>query len=234
MTVPTTKFVDGNCLLDAVSIQLYCQHNPNQWSLLTERFRFLSNVDPTNFSDVFSAVERAYAEVWTDIVAARKRFHQRWCEFAGAWYKLLADVFEHELAECEVFRACVGVGSIGPRNIATQEFLIPFYGSAENACIVSAHETSHFYYYRSIGDTCATLGQSRADWLLSEMLVPVLFTLPQAVEVFPFKLTYKTYAASPTQVEIIRRAFLALRAKHSWRTTRMHLIRLISEEIAKG
>lgn len=230
MAAPATMFIDGNCLLDAACFQLNHSESPARWPLVVERFRFLRDVDLADFQQVFAAVERAYDIVWPNIIVARELFCAQWDLYAAAWYKILADTFDCDLPSGEVFRAYVGIGNMSPRSIARQEFLIPFYAAPQNACILAAHETSHFYYYHSIRGQDAP--DPHPDWLLSEILVPILFSLPQVTALFPFPLPQTTYAASSAQLDLIRREFLAWNTRNSWLSTRAHLIDLLSDDCA--
>ncbi|MDO6684602.1 MULTISPECIES: hypothetical protein [unclassified Agarivorans] len=233
MAIPITAFTHGNCHLDTVAIQILYNADSTRWARITDKFQFLKTVVPSDYRSVFDSVQQAYPRIEADILASISRFSSEWSNYEASWYLFLSELFECGFPNETVFSAGVGIANISPRSIATKEFIIPYYAPPSIASIVIAHETSHFFYYKSITNSSATQTHPYLDWIISEALVPIIFSLPEVKSLFPFPLPSTSYAVSEKLIDTIEHEMSPTRTSISWLKKReailVHVRSLITE-----
>lgn len=120
------------------------------------------------------------------------------------WYLLLEDVFEIKIRGKVCFNAHIGISPIFPRDINNESFLLPLYASRRDVLRICAHETSHFFFYRRIKEINFTVQPNEEHlWLISEVLVPLLFCDSRSVNILG-KMPQGSYICKQSFIERCR------------------------------
>jgi hypothetical protein len=180
---PKLSFSFGKTELDIVALKILWFKDQSLWKELSQKYPAFFNVRQWDQEKVGRILESIYQEQSKELSLAREKFHLSWDKIQEDWFSFLNSFFNFESGLPDAFfRAYLGVSPISPRKISEESFLVNFEKSEREMRITCAHETSHFYFYRGLAEwlnktrKCSDriIGSNHV-WLLSEILVPLLF-----------------------------------------------------------
>jgi hypothetical protein len=131
-----------------------------------------------------------------------------WSSFSISWFRLMAHFFEFDsFTLYDAFTAWIGISNVFPRDLLTFEFLVPSSSSQKMLVRLCAHETCHFYFYGKLLESFPNrrkyLLGSRRLWVISEMLVPLIFATESSRAILGPQ-PFSTYACSQLQLDNAR------------------------------
>ena len=135
-------------------------------------------------SDVYTCqdYERIFHRCPEFVSARLKYCAGLWNKENLGWQKYLSEFFLYTPVK-KTLKVCMTFFPIYPRDIKTKSFLIPLKATDNQTISVIAHEISHFYFYDAIWQHYFKPRKTQKDdllnnkdvWIISEMLVPLLF-----------------------------------------------------------
>lgn len=207
-TLPRTVFLFGNSELDAIALQVVWERDPKLKLATQAKWPELAGLKLYDHDRAVAALKRAYFRLDPQFNEARSRFVGWWRQVEQPWLEFLGELFPVWFPSAIVFSANIGIAPICPRDLVKFGFLIPWQADQNSLSRICAHEISHFFFYGAVARARpkvqpAELHESRHWWLLSEILVPLLFGDERSVRILG-PMPRSTYACSDQLVESYR------------------------------
>lgn len=178
---PHLIFSWGDTYLDLISAKILWDYDPNQWQEFLLQHPGFEKIKRWDNAKISGMLKNEYHLLSTELHSKTQLFTNYWLEIENDWFAFLESFFEAKgLFAAQVFTAHLGIGQVFPRDINNRSFLVSHKLEKNPLLRLCAHETSHFYFYRCLCQlhpklTTKLMG-SKKIWLLSEILVPLLFS----------------------------------------------------------
>lgn len=150
---------------------------------------------------------RIYMDHQDGLLKAQNDIVAQWGEIEADWYLFLMDIFESEVEDQACFHGYIGIAPIYPRDIERGSFLVPYDAGIQEMRKIIAHETSHFIFYRKVGELgLMDASTERLIWLMSEIMVPLLFGDKRAISIIGH-MPQSSYVCTQSLIERCREAY---------------------------
>lgn len=148
-------------------------------------FPIFLNIKKWNLRKITKLLVHIYVNKENQINYRQNIYKKWWKYYEKRWFSLLENIFEIKLRNVK-FKAYLGISPICPRDLVDMSFLIPYYATKQKLIQICAHETCHFYFYNKVFQILSvnksTLYHSKYLWIISEMLIPIIFKDPQVIK----------------------------------------------------
>lgn len=139
----------------------------------------------TNEQAVRSGIKNVYEDsrVRLDVAV-------RWLRNNTSILQKLADIIAFKLGYAwdgiSTITIIPALSPIAPRFVENSSFLVPFHADHNWILRTSAHEMTHFLYFKKLQDMCSEKINAEypsADWLISEVVAPIIVNSRQIQQV---------------------------------------------------
>jgi hypothetical protein len=192
--IPQVRFRRGCPSWDASTFQLIHERDRPLWdSFVKRQYPSLHKLE----EDCCQKIRRGIRAGVAALYGGRRRFLRErahefqvvWDTVNDQWMFCLSEVLETDWNSLpDIFTAYVGFSPICPRNLADHSFAVAYFLPPQEIVRVCAHETAHFLYCRKLQHIDPRITEEEFNfphrqWLLSEILVPVILNDPRAAQV---------------------------------------------------
>ncbi len=169
-----------------------------------KRYPIFDSIQGWNSRKIERLLKQIYLKSQSELLRAQQNFRTWWSAVEDQWYLLLEGLFEIKIKEEVCFNAYIGISPIFPRDIINESFLVPLSAGFRDVLRICAHETSHFFFYRWVKEINFVVRPDEKHlWLISEVLVPLLFRDPRSVDILG-KMPQGSYICEPSLIERCR------------------------------
>lgn len=187
---PAVMFAAGSPAQDAAYLELVGEHNQTLWdAFVSTRFGALNNVRGSGVKAARRRLRRAMAALYRRheglLQQRAAEFQAAWQPSNDRWMKTLVEVLAVPWQGSQrSFQAEVIFSPLCPRNVELCTFALPHFLSIPEMIRVCAHETTHFLYFAKLQAlgfevTATSVNFPSRQWLLSEIIAPVLMNDPR-------------------------------------------------------
>lgn len=231
--LPRTQFYINNPRLDTIALKIIWEKDHELWqNLIVKRYPLFDSIQKWNAKKIGRLLKQIYLKNRPELLQAQQNFRIWWNAVEDRWYLFLEDLFELKLRGRVCFRAYIGVSSISPRDINDESFLVPLTVRPRDVLRICAHEISHFFFYRRTKEiNFAVQPDEQHLWLISEVLVPLLFSDPRSIDILG-KMPQGSYICKPSLIERCRGIYQE-RLEEKINSTEL-IKRLLQIEIKEG
>lgn len=178
---PRILFSWGDTRLDLIAAKICWDYDRNKWHHLQQLLPGLSRITAWDDKKIAKIFSNHYGDISETLVEKAGQFTAVWQEIEGDWLDLMELFFDSgRLFANQSFMAHLGAGLIFPRDITAKSFLVSYRSEKRALTRLCSHETSHFFFYHRLcqlfPQLSAEIMRSKKVWLLSEILVPLLFS----------------------------------------------------------
>lgn len=200
--LPQTQFYINDPKLDAIAFKIIWERDQKLWqNFVVKRYPVFDLVQKWNSRKIKKLLKQIYLDNQVKLFQTQKDFKRWWGAVENRWYLFLEDLFELKLKEGAYFKAYIGVSPISPRDINNESFLVPLTCQPQDVLRICAHEISHFFFYRKVKEiNFAVQPDKQLLWLVSELLVPLLFSDPRSIDILG-KMPQGSYICKQSLIE---------------------------------
>jgi len=199
--------------LDIIALRIILEKDDKLWNnfILKQypQLATIKKIKPYILNKTFTReVKKIYNNRQNQLVDAQYKFSKWWFPIEKRWFSFLKEIFElNNITANNVFTAYIGISPIFPRDIENETFLLPFYINRKKLLRLCAHETSHFFFYRKIKEiNFAVQPDERHLWLISELLVSLLFSDPRSIGILG-QMSQSSYICKQSLIERCREIY---------------------------
>ena len=191
---PELSFRRGRPSWDAGCFQLVYERDRQLWmSCIRQWYPSLSSFTDQDLRSLRHRIRvetaRLYFEDRKILANTSLRFQSYWDRLNGRWMQSLSEILEVKWTSLpDSIAVYVGFSPICPRNLTEHAFSIPYFVSLAEMVRICAHETAHFLYFEKLKMIEPEMSEDEFDfpyheWLLSEIVAPIVLNDPRAVKV---------------------------------------------------
>jgi hypothetical protein len=202
VNLPRTQFYINDPKLDTIALKIVWERDQRLWkNFVVEKYPIFGSIQRWDSRKIRKLLEQIYLDNQSELLRAQRNFRNWWSTVEDRWYLFLTDLFELKMRKGISFKACIGIAPIFPRDIKNESFLVPLCANHQEVLIICAHEISHFFFYRKIKEASFALQpDKRRLWVISELLVPLLFGDHQAISILG-QMPQDSYICKETLIE---------------------------------
>lgn len=209
LNVPRTKFHINETRLDSIALEIVWERDKELWrEEVIRKYPAFGSMQIWNSEEVKEILRHIYFDRQNELLQAQQRFASWWSGIEIDWYLLLTDIFDLKNEEDICYNAHIGIAPIFPRDIEERSFLVSLYADRQDVLRISAHEISHFAFYRKLkGVNFADSFSEKHIWIISEILVPLLFGDKRAIAILG-QMPQSSYMCKQSLIEKYREIYL--------------------------
>lgn len=206
--LPRTHFYINNPKLDTIALEIIWEKDQRLWqNFVVKRYPLFDSIQRWDSPKIGKLLKQIYLKNQSVLLHAQQDFRTWWGAIENRWYLFLEDLFEVRAMKEVYFRAYIGVSPIFPRDINNESFLVPLTAGVRDVLSICAHEISHFFFYRRIKEiNFAVQPNEQHLWVVSEVLVPLLFRDPRSVNILG-KMPQGSYICKKPLIERCHRVY---------------------------
>lgn len=191
---PRLSFQRGHPSWDASCFQLIYEQDRPLWLSCIRRWypsfnRFTDQGSRSLRHRIRTEIARLYLRHRKTLMDTSLRFQSYWDPLNGRWMQSLSEILEVKWTSFpDSIAVYVGLSPICPRNLIEYAFSIPYFVPLTEMVRICAHETTHFLYFEKLKTIDPGISKKEFDfphheWLLSEIVAPIVLNDPRAVQV---------------------------------------------------
>jgi len=163
------------------------------WTSLVKRYPSLGILNeccPEELSHrIRVETARLYREDRNVLTKTVHEIQPLWDTINDRWMLVLSEILEADWTSVpDRLIAYVGFNPVCPRNLVEHSFAVPCFLPSREIIRISAHETTHFLYFKKLRLLNPDVSEEEfnyphREWLLSEILAPIVLNDPRSVQV---------------------------------------------------